>query len=115
VHPILLMQISYYTPWVQSTVTRIGCGCLVETEGVRRATVYVDESGPVQSGTVFPSVQAWIAHMENDMVVRAPWFAGKYYRISAPEIVALWVGREACYREMRHNGRMWRSLHEILS
>ena len=98
------MQISYYTPWIQSTVTQIGCGCLVETEGNRRATVYVEDSGPVESGTFFPSVQAWITHMENEMVVRAPWYAGKYYRLSVGESVFLWVGREARYREMRRSG-----------
>jgi hypothetical protein len=95
------MQISYYTPWIQSTVTQMECGCLIETEGARRATVYVEDSGPVESGTIFPSLHAWIDHMETDMARRAPWFAGKYYRLSAGEDVILWIGREGQYRDVR--------------
>ena len=69
------------------------------------------------AGTVFPSVGAWIAHMEDEMMLRTPWFAGKYYRLTVGEIVVLWVGEAACYREVRRptGCRIWRSTDELLS
>ncbi len=79
--------------------------------------MYVEEGGAVKAGTVFPSVGAWIAHMEDEMMSRAPWIAGKYYRLSVGDVVVLWVGRMGHYREVRRpiGGRIWWTLDEFLS